>query len=286
MKKCNYHTHTLFCDGTDSAADMVEAAIREHMDEIGFSAHGAWPFATKWHLDPTRYTEYRDAIRALAMKYAQTIRIRYGFEADYIPGITAPDSSIYSRFEPDYLIGSVHLLAGDKKNSGVWSVDGPAEEVAEGLADVFANNGKRAVQKYWHTVREMVASCDFDIIGHLDLVRKRNGVLHFFDESDPWYRRELMETVKTIARSGKIVELNTGGMARKALDGIYPSDPLLSMLYRRGVPVTISSDAHRSADLTFAYDTALDAARRAGYREIALLATNPARGKFECYQIC
>ena len=155
--------------------------------------------------------------------------------------------------------------------------------MAEGLADVFANNGKRAVQKYWHTVREM-AACDFDIIGHLDLVRKRNGVLHFFDESDPWYRRELMETVKTIARSAKIVELNTGGMARKALDGIYRSPALHAVPPRSSV--TFSSDAHRSADLTFAYDTALDAARRAGYREIALLATNPARGKFECYQIC
>ncbi len=286
MKKANYHTHTLFCDGTESAKDMVAAAIRENMDELGFSAHAAWPFGTEWHLAPDRYTEYLDTIRTLAEKNAKKIRIRCGFEADYIPGITAPDSSIYSRFAPDYLIGSVHMLAGEKKNSGVWSIDGPVDEVAEGLATVFANNGKRAVQKYWYTVREMTETCDFDIIGHLDLVRKRNGVLHFFDESEPWYRRELLQTAKTIARSGKIVELNTGGMARKAIDGIYPSETLLTMLNRRGVPVTLSSDAHRAADLTFAFDTALEAARHAGYREIIFPGTGPGGGNYECYQFC
>ena len=274
MRLANYHTHTTFCDGSNTAAEMVTAAIRENIQDLGFSAHAAWPFATHWHLSANRYTEYLDTIRSLAFKNTKKIRIRCGFEADYIPGITAPDSSIYREFAPDYLIGSVHMLAGSAKNSGIWSIDGPVDEVAQGLSDVYRNNGKRAVQEYWYTVREMVASCDFDIIGHLDLVRKRNGVLCFFDERDPWYKREIKQTVKIIARSGKIVELNTGGIARKALDSIYPSDALLELLCKRNVPVTLSSDAHTSTGLTFAYDTAIEAARRAGYHEITFLGQN------------
>lgn len=271
MRRANYHTHTNLCDGNDSAASIVSQAIRKNLQDLGFSAHGAWPFATEWHLPANRYTEYIETIRALADKNAGAIRILCGFEADYIPGITAPDSSIYRAFAPDYLIGSVHMLAGSGKAKGVWSVDGPVEEVAQGLSDVFGNDGKRAVQQYWHTVREMVTVCDFDIIGHLDLVRKRNGVLHFFDESEPWYKRELQQTVKVIARSGKIVELNTGGMARKAIDGIYPSEPLLALLNKRNVPVTLSSDAHTATDIDFAYETASAAAWHAGYRELTFL---------------
>lgn len=271
MRRANYHTHTTFCDGTDSAASIVAEAIRRNFQELGFSAHGAWPLATDWHLPANRYTEYLETIRALAENNAGKIRILCGFEADYIPGITAPDSSIYREFDPDYLIGSVHMLASSKQNGGVWSVDGPVEEVARGLSDVFGNDGKRAVQQYWHTVREMVSSCDCDILGHLDLVRKRNGILHFFDEGDPWYTRELKQTAKVIARSGKIVELNTGGMARKAIDGIYPSETLLSLLFKRNVPVTISSDAHSAADIDFAYEKAMTGAWQAGYREITFL---------------
>ncbi len=250
---------------------MVAGAIRRNLRELGFSAHGAWPFATYWHLPANRYTEYIETIRALAENNASKIRILCGFEADYLPGITAPDSSVYRAFAPDYLIGSVHMLASPGKTAGIWSIDGPAEEVAQGLSSIFANNGKRAVQQYWHTVREMVEICDFDIIGHLDLVRKRNGILHFFDENDPWYKREIQQTAKVIARSGKIVELNTGGMARKALDGIYPSEALLTLLRKRDVPVTFSSDAHSSDDIDFAYDTAIAAAWQAGYRELTFL---------------
>lgn len=273
MRLASYHIHTKFCDGKDSPQKMVTAAINAHVQELGFSAHSAWPLSTHWHLSTIQYTEYIDTIRTLQEKYKGRIRILCGFEADYIPGITAPDSSIYKDFYPDYLIGSIHMLRSPsrKVSLGLWSVDGPVDEVAQGLAEVFASNGKRAVQHYWHTIREMVSSCDFEIIGHLDLIRKRNGRLRFFDENDGWYKRELAETVRTIARSGKIVELNTGGMARKAIEGLYPSDTLLSLLYKRNVPVTLSSDAHCADDLLYGYDSALAAARRAGYQELHFL---------------
>ena len=67
------------------------------------------------------------------------------------------------------------------------------------------------------------------------------------------------------------MELNTGGMARKAIDGIYPSEELLALLRKRDVPVTVSSDAHSARDIDFAYDTAIATAWQAGYRELTFL---------------
>lgn len=271
MRLSSYHIHTTFCDGKNSPEEMVLAAIGANMSDLGFSAHAAWFFSTEFHMQTIRYAEYLEEIARLKTKYAPSINILCGFEAEYLPKITFPDSAIYARFSPDFLIGSVHYIAPEKKGgpANLWCVDAAVEDVARGLAECFDNDGKRAVQAYWRTMRNMIGSCDFDIIGHLDAVRKRNGILHFFDETDSWYRKELEQTAKTIARSGKIVELNTGGMARKAIDGIYPSDDLLAILYKHGVPITISSDAHSCEHIAFAYDKARESARKAGYTTLS-----------------
>jgi len=276
MRQASYHTHTLFCDGNDTPASMARAAFDSGMSDLGFTAHAAWPFASEWHLDPKRYEEYRAEIARLKNEWEGKLNIRYGFEADFIPGVTVPDSSAYSRFSPDFLVGSVHYVMTDKPKSTatLWEVDSPADNCARGIELCFDGNGRRAVEAYWAAVREMVTRCSFDIVGHLDLPKKRNGTLRFFDEDASWYRRELKQTVKAIAASGKIVELNTGGIARKAIDDIYPSAYALELLFHADVPVTISSDAHATGDLLCAYDRARDAGRKAGYTTLSYLGTN------------
>lgn len=262
----SYHVHTEFCDGKESPEAMVKAALGADMTDIGFSAHGAWPFAAAWHMAASRYEGYLAEIRRLKEAYAGRIAVSVGFEADWIEGATAPDSAIYGQFKADYLIGSVHYVSARKGTvAEPWSIDAPTDDVRRGIERCFAGDGKRATIAYWGTVRDMVRSCDFDIVGHLDALRKRNADVRFFDEGASWYRAELKETVKAIARAGKIVELNTGAIARKAMDAIYPSDELLRLLNKAEVPVTLNSDAHAGTDLVCAYGRARDAARSAGY---------------------
>lgn len=268
MKRtASYHVHTNFCDGNNEPEEMLKAAIDAGMTDIGFSAHAAWPVATEWHMSVPRYADYAAEITRLQTAYQGKITVKLGFEADWIAGVTAPDSAYYGRFNPDYLIGSVHFVPTDVKGrlAPFWAVDAAAPDVRAGIDRCFDGDGKRAVEAYYAAIRDMVSSCDFDIVGHLDLPRKRNGELAFFDETASWYRRELKATVKAIAKAGKIVELNTGAIARKAMDDIYPSDELLSLLRKAGIPVTLASDAHSPADLACAYDRAREAARRSGY---------------------
>lgn len=269
MRIASYHVHTNYCDGANTPEEMIRAAIAAGMTDVALTAHAAWPFASEWHLPVSRYVEYLEDVRRLAAAYRGRIRVLAGFEADYLRGITAPDSSVYGSFAPDVIVGSVHYVPG--KGPTPWAVDAPADLVARGIDEAFGGDGKKAVQAYWGAVREMVSSYSFDIVGHLDVIRKRNGTLRFFDEETSWYRRELAETAKAIARAGKIVELNTGGIARKAIDGVYPSDELLSLLRRHDVRVTISSDAHGVADIACAYDKARQAARVAGFTGLSYL---------------
>lgn len=274
MRLASYHVHTSLCDGKNTPEEMLRSAINLGMSGLGFTAHAAWPFASEWHLPVPRYADYLGEIARLKKEQGTKISILSGFEADYIEGITAPDGAFYGRFDIDFLIGSVHYVAGKSPapgkgpTRGLWSVDAPTDEVARGIESCFGGNGRRAAEAYWGTVRDMVASCDFDIVGHLDVLRKRNGELRFFDESAAWYRRELHATVKAIARAGKIVEINTGGIARKTIDSVYPSAEALALLCDAGVPITINSDAHATGDLLCAYDRARDAARRAGYETL------------------
>ncbi len=271
MKRlASYHVHTRFCDGSASAREMLEAACALGMTDIAFTAHAMWPFASQWHMATEKYEAYFAEINALKSEFKNRIRVLCGLEADYLKGASIPDYCVYRDFDPDFLIGSVHFLSRQKPGTEGYlcSIDGPASEVARGLQECFRGNGRKMVQAYWSAVREMIATCNFDMIGHLDVIRKRNGDLRFFDEGERWYRRELEETVRTISRSGKVVEINTGGIARGAIDSVYPSPELLGLLGRRGVPVTISSDAHHPKDLLCAYKKAVDTARGAGYHGV------------------
>lgn len=273
-KKINFHTHTNFCDGNCSAEEMIVAAVSKGFSALGFSGHSLLPFARSWHIAPRDFSAYENKIKDLAEKYSDKIQIYYGYEADYFPGVSVPSKKEYKRmgFEPDYLIGSVHYVVTEK---GHYSVDNSADKVRENLIRLYGNgidyssvDFRKAVCEYFAAERKMISSCDFDILGHPDLMRKRNGLLSMFKEDESWYKNELKTTADVIAKSGIVVEINTGAIARGAMDDFYPSEFFLTLLFERGVPVCINSDAHRVQDLDCAFDRAAAQAKKIGYREL------------------
>lgn len=266
--KTNYHTHTTFCDGNNSAEEMVIAAIERKFDILGFSGHSMFPFGELWHIAPKEHTEYVKTIRQLENKYKDKIIILCGFEADFIPSFCEPSFSRFEQFQPDYLIGSVHYVANEK---GFVTVDESPEGVKLGIDRLFNGNSKKFVQEYFYLERLMLTNGCFTILGHADLIRKRNGILNFFNEQDYWYRKEIKLLANEIKKSGVIVEINTGAISRGAMDDVYPSQYFLELLHERNVPVTISSDAHSCTSIDTAFDRAVKAALQAGFREQAVL---------------
>ncbi len=278
--KTNYHTHTTFCDGNDTPEAMLQAALQKGFDVFGFSGHSMYPFAAEWHIAPRNFDTYKEEIRRLKAAYGARIGVLYGFEADYLPPLSKPHRALYDALQPDFLIGSVHYITENPDAQPAacrwFTADGPVKEVADGIRDVFGGDGKKAVQTYFSLQRDMMRNGEFDIAGHIDVIRKRNGTLRFFDETEPWYKRELAATAEIAAKTGVIVEINTGGIARKAIDDCYPSAAFLAQLRRYDVPVTVCSDAHAARDVDCAFDLARRKALDAGYRETAYLL--PAEG--------
>ena len=280
--KANFHTHSTFCDGKFSAEDMVIAAIEKGFDVLGFSSHCLHPlnpefykpFDNIWHIPSANIKSYTEEIRRLKEKYADTIQLYLGFEADYFDspeyGTAIPSMENYAEFKPDYLIGAVHFINTDK---GFFTVDNKPENVKESLSRLYSKpngeiDGRAAVCDYFAAERAMLQKGDFDIIAHCDLIKLRNGPLNFFNPEESWYKDELKATALEIARSGVIAEINTGAIGRGIMDDTYPSQYFLELLYELGVPVCINSDAHTTQMLDGAFDRAAAQAKKTGYTEL------------------
>lgn len=270
----NYHTHSVFCDGNSTLEEVAKSAFDCGIKYLGFSSHSAYPATTGCEMHPENFQKYKTNIEELKKQYSGKMEIFFGFEADYLPPLSWPDYSYYKNFNPDYLIGSVHFVWNHVvPQNGTMTVDDETEKVKNGLENIFFGDGKKMVQTYFDHQRQMLKSCDFDIIGHIDLIRKRNAALKFFSETDSWYKNELQATAKEIAKAGVVVEINTGGMSRGAIDSPYPSLEFLKILKKLDVPILFSSDAHSSEHLVYGFDVAADLAKKAGYSERYYLTT-------------
>lgn len=282
-KKVNFHTHTDFCDGKASAEEMVLSAISKGIEVLGFSSHCIHPLNPDfyrtpdddWHIPSEKVNDYAVEINSLKQKYSDKIKILLGFEADYFNhpqiGKAVPSKNAYSIFKPDFLLGSVHFVCTEK---GFYTVDNTTEIIRDDLIRLYTDSktgkidNKAAVCDYFAAQREMLKNGDFDIWGHPDLIRKRNGALKFFDENDSWYKDELIATAKIAAGAGVIAEINTGAIYRKAMDDCYPSLQFLQILHDYKIPVCINSDAHNPDAIDFAFDRAIIQAKKTGYTEL------------------
>lgn len=250
--KVNYHTHTRWCDGSNTVEEMIISAIAKGFDVIGFSSHSTYPDDTACTVTSENLPKYFSEVRGLAQKYSGRIKVLCGLEADYIPGITDPDRLRYENFKPDYIIGSVHYVIAP--DGARVSVDHTPEIMQKGILQHFNGDVKKYICSYFSQQREMVRKYDFDIIGHPDLCRKFNVKYPYFDEQSDWYLDELAETAEVFAKSGKIVELNTGAISRGWLDDVYPSADFRTLLRDKGVRFVLNSDSHASNTLDCAFE--------------------------------
>jgi len=251
--KTNFHTHSTWCDGKSTPEEIILSAIEKGLGAIGFSSHSMLPSNDlSWCLTSEKIAKYKDEITSLKEKYKGKIRVHLGVEADFIPGSAFPSYSEYATLEPEYIIGSVHYVPA--REGVLVAVDSSPEELLSGIDEFFDCKPEDFIKSYYSSVREMVKNYDFDIIGHVDLVRKFNLKHRYFDESSQWYLEEISQTADVIAASGKLVEINTGAISRGWMNDAYPSVPFRELLAKRGVKFILSSDCHHASSIDTGFD--------------------------------
>ena len=76
------------------------------------------------------------------------------------------------------------------------------------------------------------------------------------------------ETLKVIKDNNLVVELNTGGLDRPCAE-LTPSPYIVKRCYHHHIPMTISSDAHSTKQITRHYETGLGLMKKVGFEKIA-----------------
>lgn len=276
MRYSCVHTHTSFCDGEGSVEELCQAAFERGLTAIGFSAHAPLPKAPglhyEIHLLEEDFDAYVEAVLAARHSWEGKLTVYLGLEVDYIPGILGPRDFQNKGYDFDFLIGSVHYLVPEK-GSPPFAIDGDPDEWHRGVREGFGGDYDAAAYRYWQTLIEMIQKGGFEILGHMDLIKKNHHA--WLDTQAPaHYIQWAKEIVPYIENTPLVVEINTGGLIRRRIPELYPAPFLLKELAQHHIPITINADAHRPEHLGLYYETAHQAARTAGYTTL-LVATSP-----------
>ena len=231
------------------------AAAARGIDELGVSEH-IYRFAAA--LDVWGHPFWREYAHDDLDEYCAFVReqtdLRLGIEADFIEGGEERMAELLAARDFDYVIGSVHFLrdgAVDMDDYSVWRAD-------------VGRSAEHVWRAYFEAVAASARTGLFDVIAHPDLVkywgdprRRPAGDL----------RRYYEPAVEAIAEMDLAVELSTAGL-RKPAGELYPAPAFLEMCAAAGVPVALSSDAHRPEDVGAGYGTALELLDALGVSEL------------------
>lgn len=272
MLLTNYHTHSEFCDGQGTPAEMLEQAVALGFSALGFSSHAPLPFDNDFTLPYSRVEDYVETVNGL--KDNDQIEVYLGLEIDFIEHVIEPREHSWDSLGLDYKIGSIHALTPATDAHTALCVDGPDDEFNMLLYQVFNGDAKAMVSDYYHKMAVMCEQGGFDILGHYDLIKRHNKAKQFFDESAHWYRNIAISTLDAVARSGVIMEVNYGGMLRGSTDDAYPPLWLLRVARQLNIPVQINADAHHPNHLVIHHEYCRELLLKAGYKTQRVLLDN------------
>jgi histidinol-phosphatase (PHP family) len=263
----NLHSHTVFCDGGNTAEEMAAAAFAAGFKTFGFSGHSVFPWYSEWSMNAYTQQLYLETVSRLKKEYEGKMEIALGIEYDYL---SEYPEKLLGQFE--YTIGAVHLIRA--KDGKLCSIDTCAEETVEGIEHF---GGARAfAEEYFRSLVACATTKRTDIVGHFDLVLKYNEKARYIDENEKWYRDLSMSAAAEIAKTGAVFEVNTGAVSRKARSVPYPSAELIKYLNEKGARMTLNSDTHSVRTVDFYFGESLELLRSCGVKEL----TGYENGKF------
>lgn len=262
--KANYHTHCCYCDGKGQPEDYIKEALKRGFTQLGFSSHAPIKEPNDWTMGYDQVEKYMDTIKDLKDKYKGVIDIHRGLEIDFYPDENRFET--FNRYNPEYTIGSVHMLR-PKGFSKYFSVDESDKVFQDVLMEVFKDM-EAFTREYYSTVRSLITQGGFEILGHIDLIKKFNKGKKYFSENETWYIDEVLKTLDLLAGGNIIVEVNTGAISRGVQDKPYPSLWILKECFKRDIKVCLNSDAHHPDNIECYYGESIELIKEAGYIEL------------------
>ena len=262
----NLHTHTIYCDGSDTVEENIKYAIDKNFISLGFSGH------SHFYKDDTSMSEentikYLENIKKAKDIYKDKIQVYLGIEGDYYSNLNKETDK---EMGLDYRIGSVHYI--DDNKTLHFPIDMSKETFNETIKHF--GNIKEVIFRYYDNVIKMIENQKPDIIGHLDLIRKYNLNKEYFTEEEDWYIKKLDEVIDVIEKNGCIVEINTKLMNKNNLNAHYPNKMTITKLLEKNIPIIINSDAHKASNIDHFYSDAINELKKLGAKSVKMLIDN------------
>lgn len=243
----DYHMHTAHSfDAETPPAGMLESAARAGLREICFTDHV--------DLDGSGFEPADLAALARDVQALQggPVAVRFGAEVSLADEACARRSREYLQgLEPDFIIGSVHLMDGVDPYDKKEMFHEPKEAVYRRYLECIG----RAIRTDFH----------FSVLGHYDYIAK---CATYDDRSFPLsIAPELFDQIfDFLVARGKGIEINTASWKD---DGAWGLDILRRYRARGGEFVTVGSDAHAPARVGSRIPEAIELARAAGIPNLA-----------------
>lgn len=253
----NFHTHTAFSDGKNTAEEVVLSAIQNGFDCIGFSDHGYTDYDLSYCLKDTE--GYIKEIKRLKSLYSDKIEILLGVEEDA--------GCYVNRADFDYIIGSSHYV---KVNGKYYTIDESLDAFKKCL-EMFDGDHIAFAKSYFDSFCSYIKSRRPDIVGHFDLITKYDEINGYPLIKSYEYNKLAEAYVSSVANSQTIFEVNTGAVSRGYRTSPYPSENLLHIMKKNGAKVILSSDSHASDTIDHSFDMARLLLKDVGFDHVMTL---------------
>lgn len=256
---CHTHSNCSF-DGRSPMEEMCRRAGELGLFRYTVSDHCE---CNKYEEAPRHESGYRQ-VAARAWAQMEECRQRFpglkllrGIELGQpLQALSAAEDALSGR-EYDFVIGSVHNVAGEKDFYYLGRHGLPPER------------WDALLTQYFREIEEMARWGGFDSLAHitypLRYIPAGEGGPDFSS-----HREELEAALTALIRAGKALEMNTSRLTKRDA----PAMPELEVftLYRSlgGKLVTLGSDAHCAEDLAQGIDAGMELLKRAGFTEFAV----------------
>ena len=218
----NYHTHSYHCrHASGKPEDYVVNAIRNGLEELGFSDHVPYPFSnghrSGFRMDVEETETYVNEILELREKYSGKIKIYIGYEAEYYPKEFEAMLKNIRRFPLDYLICGQHFTHNEYDgtyNSAI--TDDPAR-----------------ITQFIDQVTEAMSTGVYTYIAHPDML--------CFTGDESFYKEEVLRLCEASVKYDVPLEYNCLGMEGHRQ---YPSEKFWQIVGQSKAKAFIGSDAH------------------------------------------
>ncbi len=180
----------------------------------------------------TQFLNYFSACRNLQQRYAGQIKIFTAFETETYPGVSPFIQQLLRQTKPDYIVGSVHHVAG-------IGIDVNAELYRQAV--LRCGDLEQLYCDYFDAQLGMLNDLEPAVVGHFDLIRIfDSNFLQTLQRPAVWSRVE--RNLERIAGLDLILDFNLRGFDKAQEQ--YPSMPVLKKALELGIAIVPGDDSH------------------------------------------